>query len=807
MLMNTTSASGNGSEARWSVRLLSGFEVSVLPGGGRVTSLGKRERVLLAYLALSPKGREQRRKLTTLLWGDAADETTLENLRNCLYSLRKALGDSEHRVIASDGEDIVLDAAAFDVDALAFRRLAAQSGRNDLEEAAKLCSGGLLDGLDIESEEFESWRRAEAARFRDQAAEVLNRLMTQLSEAGETERAIETGERILRLDPLHEAAVRRLMRLYADSGRRGAAVQLYRTLATALRTEFDAQPEAETRLALAQIAQGGEERTSKPAAADDELRPRSTTMARPGDVAGQTLRPPRWPSFRLHAPLTILAGVLLGAIALISYRQFAPLAITADQAVVAERAAAADPASAISIAVLPFLNLSGDASQEFFSDGMTEEITAALAMVSDLKVVARTSAFQFKGEKNDMRAVGQALNATHLIEGSVRKDGNRVRITAQLIEVGKGTHLWTENYDRQLSDIFATQEEIARTIVGSLMTPLGLAPGERLVSNRAIDPESYQQFLRARALYRARSPGAIEGMIRILEPVVTRDPDYAPAWALLAQGYSAFPDKAEKAAREAIRLDARNAIGYAVLAGIQIRLGNFAAAENLNQQALALDPDDPDVLNTISNRLAFFGHVKEAVSMREKLRTLEPFVPVYNYITASIMLNNGQNQAAIAILEAAPAGDAGGTVGPRRVTLARAYAAEGRYGEAADTLLTIPQQGQQSRRSIEEAALLLRNAPTKVSLPGALPAWDGELGFVYAYVGAPDRVLDHPERVGVHRLDPPAARYLWSSEVAPARRTERFKALVRTAGYVDYWRASGWPDHCRPVGANDFACE
>ena len=91
-----------------------------------------------------------------------------------------------------------------------------------------------------------------------------------------------------------------------------------------------------------------------------------------------------------------------------------------------------------------------------------------------------------------MRAVGQALNATHLIEGSVRKDGNRVRISAQLIEAGSGTHLWSENYDRQLSDIFATQEEIARTVVGSLMAPLGLAPGERLVSNRSIDPESYR---------------------------------------------------------------------------------------------------------------------------------------------------------------------------------------------------------------------------------------------------------------------------------------------------------------------------
>ena len=125
--MDTSSTSGTGVEgpARWSLRLFGGFELSALPGGERVALPGKRERVLLAYLALSPKGSQQRRKLATLLWGDASDETALDNLRTCVWALRKALGDTEHRVIASEGEDIVLDAAAFDIDALAFRRLAA----------------------------------------------------------------------------------------------------------------------------------------------------------------------------------------------------------------------------------------------------------------------------------------------------------------------------------------------------------------------------------------------------------------------------------------------------------------------------------------------------------------------------------------------------------------------------------------------------------------------------------------------------------------------------------------------------------
>src|SRR5207302_6657615 len=117
-----------------------------------------------------------------------------------------------------------------------------------------------------------------------------------------------------------------------------------------------------------------------------------------------------------------------------------------------------------SLAVLPFSNMSGDGSQEFFSDGMTEEITAALAKVPGLRVVGRTSAFQYKGKNKDLRGIGQALSATHLIEGSVRKDGNQLRITAQLIKADDGTHLWTESYDRELKGVFAVQEEIAQAI-------------------------------------------------------------------------------------------------------------------------------------------------------------------------------------------------------------------------------------------------------------------------------------------------------------------------------------------------------
>jgi TolB-like protein/DNA-binding SARP family transcriptional activator len=817
--MDPASAFGSRVEARagWSLRLLGGFNLRAFGGGETVTLSGKRERVLLAYLALSPNCRQPRRKLAALLWGDSGDETALDNLRTCVWSLRKALGDTEHRVIASEGEDIVLDAAAFEIDALAFRRLAAQSDRPALESAAILSSGEFLNGLDIESEEFESWRRAEAALHRDQSIDVLTRLMTQLDASGEVERAIETGTRILTLEPLHEAAARRLMRLYAQSGRRGAAAQLYRTLSDALRTELGAEPEAETRLVFAELSRSAEERTSSPAVTDAKLPPPSSTVARLSDAAGDAMQSPMGMAFWLRASLTILAATLIVAVALLSYLQFAK----GRQAGVAERTVSASESSAIAIVVLPFANLSGDVSQEFFSDGMTEELTTALAKVPSLRVVARTSAFQFKGQNQDIRTVARSLGASHLIEGSVRKVGNRVRISAQLIEAGNGTNLWTESYEREFTDIFATQEDIAHAIATALRAPLGLKQGA-LVRNRTKDLDSYLMYLRAKALVRARGLTRMTEAAALLEEVVSRDPEFAPGWALLAQAYEFTPTfhparnsgaveeyrrvvdaslpRAEAAAQRAIQLDPDNADGYLALGYVQAVRGKWLVAEELYSKARAFDPNNPDALHLYGLLLVEVGRLREALAMRQRLEAQEPFVPVFNSITGLVLWLNGQDDAAIAMLRNIPAG--GGGEGP----LAMIYAETGRYREAADALLPIP-MALFLPGTVEDAIRLLRTAPAEPGSPQALRRL-GALAFVYLYVGAPDRALefyDGNAQAGFFLggiISP-----LWHRSYAPARKTARFKAYIRAAGMVDYWRARGWPDLCHPIGADDFVCD
>jgi TolB-like protein/DNA-binding SARP family transcriptional activator len=805
--------------ACWSLRLLGGFELRALPGGESVSLPGKRERVLLAYLALSPNCRQPRRKLMTLLWGEDVDETTLDNLRTCMWRLRKALNDADHRIVASHEDNIVLDVAAFDVDVLAFRRLAAQSARSELEAATSFYAGEFLAGLDIESEEFASWRRAEATRYRDQAIEALRRLMMLLGECGQTDRATEAGLRLLALDPLHEDAARRVMRLYSQIGRRGAAIQLYHSLAAALRAELDTQPEPETLSIFNEIIHGGQDRAEGSITMD--ARPsNSMGTARANDIFRERPKLPMRAPVRQRARLAAIAAGLVVGVALTSYLQLAPSG-TREAALPAQPVSTL-PAGALSIAVLPFSNLSGDAGQEFFSDGLTEEITSALARVRSLKVVARTSAGEFKGQNRDIRTIGEQLGATHLIEGSVRKAGDRVRITVQLITAEDGTLIWSDDFDRQLTDIFLIQEEIARAVASSLQAPLGLRPGENLVNNRAIDSDSYQQFLRGKgALLKASA--AFAEQLALLEPVVAKNPNYAPAWAALAQAYAwasttirlelpeeqartraAYQAKMVAAARRAVELDP-DLVEAQVMYTLTISgPRKLALIEDALTHALALDPGSPEALERYSNMLLAVGRVKEALALKQGLHELDPFIPVRNHNLAEALWLDGQTDAAIALLK-----NSLGRLGRPGIgaesDLARIYASLGRYQDAADTLsLALPKaQTQQVRDNVTAGVRLLRSAPAKAANPENLPRLGG-FSFIYLYIGAPERALERYEEGAVGF---PPLGYLVHPSYAPVRKTERFKKIMRDQGLVAYWRERGWPSFCHPTTGDDFACD
>ena len=264
-----------------------------------------------------------------------------------------------------------------------------------------------------------------------------------------------------------------------------------------------------------------------------------------------------------------------------------------------------EPARRLSVCVLPFANMSGDAEQEYFSDGISEDIITDLSKVSALSVIARNTAFQFKGKSIDVPQVARQLNASHILEGSVRKAGGRVRITAQLIDGAAGDHIWAERYDRDLSDIFALQDEISEAIVKALK--LKLVPEEKkAIEQRGTESvEAYNVYLMARNEYVVALAGdarRYNALVRLCERATQIDPNYARAWALMAVAqvwlnavHGGGTDGGKAAAERALALDANLAEAHGVRAGVLTEEGKWDDASSEIDIALRLDPESHEV--------------------------------------------------------------------------------------------------------------------------------------------------------------------------------------------------------------------
>jgi TolB-like protein/predicted Zn-dependent protease len=290
-----------------------------------------------------------------------------------------------------------------------------------------------------------------------------------------------------------------------------------------------------------------------------------------------------------------------------------------------------------SIAVLPFVNMSANPEQEYFSDGISEELLNLLAKIPDLRVISRSSAFSFKGKEVKLADIARELNVAHILEGSVRKAGDRVRITAQLIEARSDTHLWSETYDRKLDDIFAVQDEIAAAIGAALKLELALA-GSKTIQPAAIEvpsTDAYDAYLRGRALVHHRNREAMEEAVRYLERAVHLDDGFAPAHAQLAIAAmlltSHVSSDRERARRTAIRhLDRAQALepGLAEAHVGRALLSNYAndpeSAIAHAQKALASNPNSVEALIQLRTALSRFERSEEAHAILEQMLVIDP---------------------------------------------------------------------------------------------------------------------------------------------------------------------------------------
>ncbi len=508
----------------------------------------------------------------------------------------------------------------------------------------------------------------------------------------------------------------------------------------------------------------------------------------------------------------IILSVLALAIALLLYQLLNPGHEPSLATVPGSPASSANSATSDtlkSVAVLPFVNMSNDPENEFFSDGISEELLNALVKLKGLRVPSRTSSFAFKGQEMDVTEIGRILEVDHVVEGSVRKSGNRVRVTAQLIDLSNDSHIWSETYDRELVDIFAVQDEIARGIAEALEVQLGLGEGERLVTQSTGNIQAYELYLRAGQLWQLRRREAVINAQKLLLRAIDLDPEFAQAWARLAAVHivtsswseaelKETTDRAEMAARRALQLDETLAQPRAVLANIAAGQQNYADSERLFLEAIELEPSDPTTHLWYAILLNGLGR-QHAASLEYRLAvTLDPLAPIGLTWLAAYEIQEGNFSAA---LEAAQ----------RSVELGYEYGHILAY-QALSRLDQFDRAEVELRNGLKHESIDPKFIAVLMTGQRHSARSEPAIKAVAANLSLPDQVYTfadiraYPELFTAFETLHGTLLYLslpvlWDSASAELRRQPGFLALVINLRLLDYWRSSQqWPDRCRPAG-------
>jgi serine/threonine-protein kinase len=441
--------------------------------------------------------------------------------------------------------------------------------------------------------------------------------------------------------------------------------------------------------------------------------------------------------------------------------------------------------------VLPFVNLSSDREQDYFSDGVAEEILNALAQVDGLRVIGRTSSFAMRGKNEDLRVIGQKLNAANLLEGSVRKAGSRVRITAQLIEAAGGSHLWSQEFDGELSDIFAVQEKIATAVVAALKLKLLPAASQE---PRTADAGAHDQYLLGLAFLARGSGDAYRQAVTALDRAVKLDPGYAPAWAALARARFWAADQSSDgnprvewpmalaAAEKAVALAPGRADGYFARGAIrESTLQDWAGARVDLERARALSPGNPGILTQYASLVAALGRLPEAISALKQAAALDPLSADIPAVLCAVYLGSGQLQlaeaAARSALEIAPEhGRAARNLGFALLLQGRLVEAQAAFHRSSNSFF-VAVGDVMVEHSLGHAAASQRALDGVLAVPyvrqgsyqvAQAYAWRGEAGRAFEWIG--HAVDEHDAGLNYLSYDP---------FFRPLRGDPRFAALLR----------------------------
>jgi TolB-like protein/Tfp pilus assembly protein PilF len=523
------------------LNFLGGFELKA--PGGPIAVPGQKDQAVLAVLALQPRATVSRERLAGMVWGDHGEVQARDSLKHSLGRLRECFRPGASQPLVVDRNSVGLDLSQISVDVVLFGKLADERTPEALERAVALYRGDFLDGIAVRDTSFQEWLTTERSRFRQSVEEVLRRLVDLYQSSGEDDRAEAAAHRLLLLDPLSEAACRALMRLEARRGQPAAAVKLYEMLRAKLARELGVEPEVATVQLYESIK-----------------RPRAPANATSAETGAQSSE------------------------------------AVADT----ERHSGARP----SIAVLPFVNLSGDPAQDYFSDGIVEEIIAALSRMRWLRVMARNSSFVYKGRTVDVKQIGRELGVGYVLEGSLRKAEKRIRISGALIDTSTGVNLWADRFEGEIENVFDLQDRMTTSVIGAIAPKLEQAEIARARRKPPASLDAYDYYLRGLACVHQWTREANTEAVALFSRAIDLDPSYATAHGMAARCYSQRKSsgwsvdlvkearEAERLARRAGELGKDDALALAS-AGIALAfvVGDLDSGVDFTDRAMDLDPN------------------------------------------------------------------------------------------------------------------------------------------------------------------------------------------------------------------------
>jgi TolB-like protein/DNA-binding winged helix-turn-helix (wHTH) protein/Tfp pilus assembly protein PilF len=534
-------------------------------------------------------------------------------------------------------------------------------------------------------------------------------------------------------------------------------------------------------------------------------------------------------SFRQPPSSRLLLSIAALALAL-GYIAFDKFVLTPDENMQLAQSAlqenrTADIAESLgdkSIAVLPFDNRSSRKEDQFFTDGMHDELLATISRIGSLKVISRTSVMEYRGTSKKIPQIAQELGVAHILEGGIQRSGNQVRINVQLIDAATDEHEWAEIYDRELTaaNLFAVQSEITKKIADALQAELSTDERLRIDARPTDSLQAYELYLRGRYLWQRRGGQNIRHAISLFEQATELDPQFARAWSSLAATHFTLPEYSDaqrsehnllaaSAARKALALDDSLAEAHAALGGLAEMEGNWAEAKTLFLLAIASEPGDSTAHLWYGEHLFKLGRLNDALAEAQVAYQLDPLHPGNNALLGWIYFY--QNDTGNALKYGAAAWDLGHTsglyfqawmnlrIGKFDQAIGFAELWDERMAEKFDSIQHPP-----SLKHFIEAKIDAAKKPLFLEVLTEHEKIDFFKILLFTGFVDFDRV-DEAYRVATKVIDtdhyrPGFVWYFWRSDMAPFRQDPRFAALVTELGMLDYWREFGWPDVCQPAG-------